>query len=423
MTDRLLVLMGDRVAGVLTRDRDRHLTFEYEEEYRAMSDATPLSVSMPIQVRRHRDRVVSPWLWGLLPDNERVLRRWAERFHVSPSSPFALLATPVGLDCAGAVRFVSEEHVDAALVLPGSVRWLTDAEIGNRIRELRRDITAWLGADFTGRFSLAGLQAKTALAFVNGRWGLPEGSAATSHIIKPAIAGFDDHDLNEHICMRAAFHAGLVVAPTELAVFDGECVVVVERYDRVLQDDGMLLRLHQEDMCQALGRHPSAKYQADGGPAPGEIAALFRTVMPPRLSEDTAWRFLDALVWNWIIGGTDAHAKNYSFVLHRDEIRLAPLYDIASGLPYSDERELRLAMKLGGDYRLHVQRPSTWSTLASELRLDHEEVRARAHSLASAAPHAFAAALSDIPDVGSQLPARMGELIEARAKRCLRMLG
>lgn len=422
MADALLVLLGDRVGGTLTRDRDRRLTFEYDEAYRATPDATPLSVSMPIRVRQHHDRTVSPWLWGLLPDNERVLRRWAERFQASPSSPFALLGTPIGLDCAGAVRFVREEHLDEALTRPGTVHWLTDVEIGDRIRELRQDTTAWLGADFTGRFSLAGAQAKTALLCMDGRWGLPQGSAATSHIIKPAIAGFDDHDLNEHVCMRAAMHAGLVVAPTDLMFFDGECAVVVERYDRVVRDDGTRLRLHQEDVCQALGRHPSAKYQADGGPAPGDIAALFRRVMPSRVADDATWRFLDALVWNWIIGGTDAHAKNYSLILHGDDIRFAPLYDIASGLPYSDERELRLAMELGGDYRLHVQRPSTWSTLAAELRLEHQDVRVRARSLVSAAPDAFDAAVSDVADLGTELPARLRALISARAERCLTML-
>ena len=422
MTDGLLVLMGDRIGGKLTRGRDRRLTFAYEEDYRATPDATPLSVSMPIQVRQHDDRTVTPWLWGLLPDNDRVLRRWAERFHVSPNSPFALLATPVGLDCAGAVRFVAEQHLDAALARPGSVRWLTDVEIGDRLRELRRDTTAWLGADFTGRFSLAGAQAKTALVCVNRRWGLPEGSAATSHIVKPAIAGFDDHDLNEHLCMRAAAHAGLAVAPTVLAVFDGEYAVVVERYDRVERDDGMRLRLHQEDVCQALGHHPSAKYQSDGGPAPRDIAALLRRVMTPRAADGAVWQFLDALVWNWIIGGTDAHAKNYSLVLHADEIRLAPLYDIASGLPYAHERDLRLAMKLGDDYRLHVQRASTWSTLASDLRLDTDELRTRAHALVSVATTAFETAASDIGDVSSALPARLSSLITERSARCLRTL-
>lgn len=161
MTDRLLVLLDDRVAGAVDRARTGRLTFSYDDSHRLAPDATPPSVSMPLQVRVHPDRVVTPWLWGLLPDNDRVLRRWAERFHASASSPFALLATPVGEDCAGAVRFVREDALVAALERQRAVQWLDDDEIAARLRDLRHDSTAWLGTDFAGRFSLAGAQAST----------------------------------------------------------------------------------------------------------------------------------------------------------------------------------------------------------------------------------------------------------------------
>lgn len=418
MTDRLLVLLDDQVAGAVDRDRAGRLTFSYDDSYRTSPVATPLSVSMPLQVRVHPDRIVMPWLWGLLPDNDRVVRRWAERFHVSASSPFALLATPVGEDCAGAVRFVREDALVAALERPGEVQWLDDDEIAARLRDLRSDSTAWLGSDFAGRFSLAGAQAKTALVQVDGRWGLPIGATPTSHILKPAITGLDDHHLNEHVCMRAAAYAGLLVARTELVVFADECAVVVERYDRSSLDDGSLHRLHQEDVLQALALHPTMKYQADGGPAPGAITSLLRRVMPPRVADAASTQFLDALLWNWIIGGTDAHAKNYSILLRANDVRLAPLYDIASGLPYAHERQLRLAMKLGGDYRLHTQQAGTWAAVGSELGVDADQVRVRALEIASAAPQAFGRVAGEIGEVSSDVPLRMVELIEGRAERC-----
>ena len=130
-----------------------------------------------------------------------MLSRWARDFHVSPSSPFSLLASPVGHDCAGAVRFAAPDEVDQLLNRSGSVMWLTDDQVGQRLGELREDSTAWLGQGFTGQFSLAGAQAKTALLYQDGRWGVPSEAAATSHILKPAVAGFDDHDLNEHLCL------------------------------------------------------------------------------------------------------------------------------------------------------------------------------------------------------------------------------
>jgi serine/threonine-protein kinase HipA len=141
-------------------------------------------------------------LWGLLPDNEAVLARWARQFQASASSPFSMLATPIGHDCAGAVRFVPPDAVNQLVDRPGEVTWLTDDEVAQRLRELRQDSTAWLGRSFTGRFSLAGAQAKTALLLQNGRWGEPSGRIATSHILKPAVAGLDDHDLNEHRTIR-----------------------------------------------------------------------------------------------------------------------------------------------------------------------------------------------------------------------------
>ena len=133
MTDTLTVLLGSQVAGTLTRAKGGKLTFVYDDAYRSAEAPTPVSVSMPPQIRSHPDRVVDPWLWGLLPDNDAVLARWARRFSVSATTPFGLLASPVGQDCAGAVRFVAPDSLDAALGRPGRVRWLTDDEVAARL--------------------------------------------------------------------------------------------------------------------------------------------------------------------------------------------------------------------------------------------------------------------------------------------------
>lgn len=422
MADALVVLLDHRIAGTVTRLRGGRLRFDYDEGYRASGGSTPLSVSMPTSVRSHPDRTVGPWLWGLLPDNDAVLRRWARDFHVS-ASPFSLLSTPIGQDCAGAVRFAPPDAVEAVLARPGSVAWLTEREVAGRLRDLRADATAWLGRDFTGRFSLAGAQAKTALLRLDGRWGVPSGAAATSHILKPAVAGFDDHDLNEHICLDAARRAGLVAARTSIARFDGESAIVVERYDRRLRD-GNLVRIHQEDVCQALGVRPERKYQNEGGPGPREVVRLLRSAMSPPAADDAVLRFLDALAWNWLIAGTDAHAKNYSLLLAAAQVRLAPLYDIASALPYgTHERRLRLAMKLGGDYRVYPIR-NTWPKAARELGLDPESAVERVCALARRAPDAFAesAGAPEVLELGSPLPARLVDLVAERCGRCIRIL-
>ena len=419
MTDSLVVMLDEGVAGTLTRLPGGRLRFDYDDEYRQRPNATPLSVSMPTQVRSHPDSVITPWLWGLLPDNEAVLARWARDFHASASSPFSMLATPIGHDCAGAVRFAAPDAVEEVLDRPGEVTWLRDEEVADRLRELREDATAWLGRGFTGQFSLAGAQAKTALLHEDGRWGVPSGAAATSHILKPAVAGLDDHDLNEHLCLDAARRAGLLVARTHVARFGEASAIVVDRYDRRLLD-GRLVRIHQEDVCQALGVPPSRKYQNEGGPGPKEVARLIRAAMPPRAADEAIWRFVDALAWNWLIAGTDAHTKNYSLLLASGQVRLAPLYDVASALPYgTHEKKLRFAMKIGNDYRVFPYR-NAWPQAARDLGVDPERVLARVEELAARAPAAFAEAASapEVLSLERLLPARLVDLVADRAWRC-----
>jgi serine/threonine-protein kinase HipA len=421
MTDNLVVILDDTVAGTLTRLNNGRLRFDYEDTYRGHPNATPLSVSMPTTVRSHSDAAITPWLWGLLPDNQAVLERWARDFHASAFSPFSLLASPIGHDCAGAVRFAAPEHVDEVLAKPGMITWLTDEEVALRLRELRQDTTAWLGQQFTGQFSLAGAQAKTALLYEDGRWGVPAGSAATSHILKPAVAGLDDHDLNEHLCLDAAGRAGLVVARTRVECFGDESAIVVDRYDRLRADD-RLVRIHQEDIAQALGVHPARKYQNEGGPGPREVARLLRDVMPPSVADEAVWRFFDALAWNWLIAGTDAHAKNYSLLLAGPNVRLAPLYDVASALPYGvHERKLRFAMKLGDDYRVYPYR-NTWTTVAQDLGVDPKDALDRLLVLTDRAPAAFAeaAAADEVLALERPLPERLVNLVSERAERCSR---
>lgn len=421
--DELVVLLHDAVAGTLVRQTGGRLRFEYDAAYRARADATPLSRSMALEVAVHADAVVTPWLWGLLPENDAVLSRWGRQFRVSASSPFTLLGTPIGEDCAGAVRFCPRSEVDRLLARAGSVQWLDEAALSSRIRDLRQDATAWLGRDFVGQFSLAGAQAKTALLFDGSRWGVPSGATPTTHILKPAIRGFDDHELNEHICLDAARRVGLLAARTRVDQFGAESVIVVTRYDRVAGPTGFR-RIHQEDVGQALTVAPSRKYESEGGPGASDVIALLRREMPPREAAEAVGRFVDALVWNWVIAGTDAHAKNYSLLLNGRETRLAPLYDIASALPYGvHERKLRMAMKIGDDYDLFYLW-DRWGKAAAAWDLDRDALRDRVLEIARRVPDAFADAASEssVVRLGRKGPDRLVAAVSKRAARCVRQL-
>jgi serine/threonine-protein kinase HipA len=419
----LVVLIGGRRAGVVTMNAQGRFALTYNEEYLDTKNATPLSLSMPLAQRDHGAGPVRAFLWGLLPDDDQVLQRWARTYQVSAGNPFALLRH-VGEDCAGAAQFVRPDRVDAVMAGEAEVRWLDTNDVAERLRLLRRDRTAWHPFD-TGQFSLAGAQAKTALYYdpTAGRWGEPRGAIPTTHILKPAITGLDDHDLNEHLCLRAAHLLGLPAVSSYVGQFGSVRVIVVERYDRLRLADGSITRIHQEDMCQALGLPPTSKYQNERGPTPEQVIAKLRENVVPASAATTAVnRFLDALAYNWIIGGTDAHAKNYSVLLAGSQVRLAPLYDVASTLPYDDMdvRKLLMAMKIGGEYGVEATSGRHWRRFAQANTLDPEATIARIDDLAARTPDAFTAAAKDksIRALRSRLPSTLAERIARRAAQC-----
>jgi serine/threonine-protein kinase HipA len=423
VSTELVVLLDDIIAGTLTSLPDGRLYFTYANSYSERPNATPVSVSMPTQIPVHQDHIVTPWLWNLLPDNPAVLDRWAREFQVSKSSPFSLLGTPIGQDCAGAIRFIEPTEVNEALSRQGTVTWLTDDEVAQRIRDMVNDSTAWLGRSFSGQFSLAGAQPKTALLYRDARWGVPHGATPTTHILKPAVSGFADQEINEHMCLEGARLTGLLAARTRVSQFGDQTAIVVDRYDRIAIADE-IARVHQEDLCQALGYPPDKKYQNEGGPGPVDIVGLLRRVMLPSIADQAIYRFVDALAWNWLIGGTDAHAKNYSLLLANGQVRLAPLYDVASTLPYGiHEKKLRLAMKVGKSDDIYPYH-NNWPTAARQMGLDATAVLSRVRELTIRAPEAFAEAAKapGVAALASDLPGTLVDLIADRASRCLRLI-
>jgi serine/threonine-protein kinase HipA len=382
----LVAVMNGTAIGTVARERGGQLRFDYADAWRQHPDALPLSLSMPLLRATHSHAAIDAFLWGLLPDNEQTLARWANRFHVSARNAFGLLMH-IGEDCAGAVQFVPAERLPAWQdQTVDDIDWLDEAEIGGRLRALRQDPSATRRATDHGQFSLAGAQAKTALLQRDGRWGVPAGRTPTTHILKPPTAAFDGHVENEHFCLALARRLGLPTAQSELRRFDGEPAIVVTRFDRI-ERQGRLLRVHQEDLCQALAVSPVRKYQSDGGPGPSTIVEMLRThSSAPSSDVDT---FIDALAFNWLVAGTDAHAKNYALLFGRGgRIRLAPLYDLGSALPYPALRQdkLAMAMKIGNTYRLRDIRRHHWESLLRDARVDVEAALARIAAMAEALP-------------------------------------
>ncbi|WP_168200356.1 HipA domain-containing protein [Protaetiibacter larvae] len=335
MTGTELVLYLDGVpAGTFWQNAAGNIGFVYDASWRANPRAYPVSMSMPLAATEHRAKPAKAFLWGLLPDSSGALARIARENHVSATNPMALLRA-VGRDAAGAVQLLPP-GATASDAGPRNVNiaTLTGSEFEKMMISLANHDEDWDPGAYGGRWSLAGAQSKVALTKTSdGAWGVPQDSTPTTHILKPGIRGFSNHEINEYLSQRAAQALGMSAAQTEL-IDAGEAgaVLVSTRFDRALEGE-VLHRLHQEDMCQALSVLPDKKYQKDGGPGLAQIADLLsNTSLGDRGNSRRA--MFDAVVFNVAIAGTDAHAKNFALMLNAEGQQLAPLYDMASALPY-----------------------------------------------------------------------------------------
>jgi serine/threonine-protein kinase HipA len=424
MTNQLIALLDGREVGTV-HYKDSRLSFTYNDTWRNDPNAYPLSLSMPLGSARPGHARIEAFLWGLLPDNDRVLQNWGKRFQVSPKNVFRLISH-VGEDCAGAVQFLSPERRETLIAEPAAreIQWLTEEDVAERLRTLRADHSAWRVASDTGQFSLAGAQPKTALLFERKRWGVPSGRIPTTHILKPPTGEWDGHAENEHFSLQLARSLSLIVPNSNVLRLQDEIAIVVERYDRA-RVGSRWVRIHQEDMCQAFGLHPARKYESDGGPGVQSIVELLREQSSS--PEEDVQSFLDAIAFNWLIAGTDAHAKNFSLLLGQNGVvRLAPLYDLASILPYLNVNlsKVKLAMKIGGEYRLRNIGLRHWQRLATELRLDDAKLIDRIRAMAQAVPDQAAAVRKQIAGEGLShvTITRLCERLEMRAVACQKLL-
>lgn len=390
----ILVLIEGELAGRVRADKSGRLSLSYEKAWRESPQSHSLSVSMPLGEITYPQKSVWPYLWNLLPENPNVLQRWAQQYHVSAGSPFKLLAY-VGADVPGAAQFIPpEQRAEIQSEQHPIIEWISMDELRERLDQLRADISAVRRPGDPGKMSLPGVQAKTAFYRdrATNRWGVPGGRTPTTHIIKPCIPGFDGLVENEHLCLDIAARLDMPAARSFVLMLD-QSYIVVERYDRLPPAHGTEVprRIHQEDMCQALGLMPTKKYQEDGGPGIPQITTLIRRVSANATVD--VERFIKANMFNWLIGGTDAHAKNYSFLIDAgDEIRLAPLYDLSSQLPYPDLIAQRVAMKIGDHYDFALVTSADWRALARSCSLDEEQIIGTLTDLARALPDAVSAA-------------------------------
>ncbi|WP_264214371.1 type II toxin-antitoxin system HipA family toxin [Leisingera thetidis] len=350
------VLLNGRQVGALRLAGSGAISFAYDPEWLASEHAMPISLSLPLREEAHQGGPVIAYLENLLPDNQAIRERVAVRVRAGGTDAWHMLEK-IGRDCVGALQFAAGE-VSGTGALEGEP--VTEAQIAGMLRNLA---SAPLGLeeedDF--RISIAGAQEKTALLHHEGDWIRPSGMTPTTHILKTQLgvlpAGIDLSDSveNEFFCMSFCRAMGMDVAEVEIMDFEDVRSLVVTRFDRRWTRGGRLIRLPQEDFCQALSVPPSQKYQMDGGPGIAEGIGLLTGSDDPEADQRAFFR---AQVLFWLLGATDGHAKNFSIALHPGGFRMTPLYDVLSAQKAVDDGQIRqnrmrLAMAVDGHYRIN----------------------------------------------------------------------
>ena len=340
----LNVLMNGMLVGKLEKTIAGGLIFTYDPQWQNTPGARPISLSLPLVTQQFVGDSVYNFFDNLLPDNSQIRSRIQAHFHAHTDQPFDLLAN-IGKDCVGAIQLLDTGITEFKNQI--TFQPLKEKEIASILRNIQNNPLGMTDHSDEFRISIAGMQEKTALLYWNKGWKKPLGTTPTTHIFKLPI-GYIQHqhmDLtdsceNEWLCSQLTNAFGLPVAKCEIQYFEDIKVLIVERFDRKLSNDGKrLLRLPQEDTCQALGISPNLKYQADGGPGIENIMLLLLGSSAPIKDRDL---FFSSQVLFWLLAAIDGHAKNFSIHIEAGgKYRLTPLYDIMSACPLIANKQLQ----------------------------------------------------------------------------------
>lgn len=380
MMKTLHVYLSRDLVGRLIQNENGYLLFGYDQNWLNNASAVPLSQSLPLRAEQFTRKECRGFFAGILPE-ESNREMVARNLGISKVNDFAMLEQ-IGGECAGAVTFIPEDETLPAY--DADYRTLSDDELLDILHILpRRPLMA--GEDGV-RLSLAGAQDKIAVHVDGDKISIPLGGAPSTHILKPAIERFEGLVFNEAFCMTLAANIGLPTARVETRNVGGIDYLLVERYDRYIDTEGSVHRLHQEDLCQALAVPSDHKYQSEGGPNLKDCFALLRRASS-RPVVDLA-RLLDAVIFNLLIGNHDAHGKNFSLLynpqstlLVGEQVKLAPLYDLVSTV-YYPELSKKMAMKIGKEAESTKITPVHFELLADDAGLAKPMVRKRVQELA-----------------------------------------
>lgn len=381
----LQVYLNNRSVGILHRESSGAISFTYNEDWLGWEHALPVSLSMPLRETPYRGETVTAVFENLLPDSDDLRRRVAEKVGARGIDAYSLLSV-IGRDCVGALQFMAgdTEPEDAIGTIEGEA---VDDQAIEKILKGLSQAPLGLSKDDDFRISVAGAQEKTALLWHDGQWLKPHGTTPTTHIFKTQIGrlpnGIDLSDSveNEFYGLKVTEAFGLPVNNVDMATFGETKALVIERFDRRWTKDGRLIRLPQEDCCQALSVPPTLKYENDGGPGIVKIMEFLTGSDTPNEDQD---RFFKAQLIFWLMGATDGHAKNFSVFLGPDgAFHLTPFYDVLSAQPslvarQIERKQMKLAMAVGNSRYYRVDQIHGRHFLQTGMKAGMSKARAMA---------------------------------------------
>ena len=348
---KLHIWMNGELVG-LWEQTPRGPVWQYFDEWLQSEWARPLSLSLPFTPdnQPYRNAKVTAFFDNLLPDSDAIRLRLAQQYQTTGTSPFELLAK-IGRDCAGAIQLlpVDEDPTGLFQILGTPLN-------PKEIAQILRDATSSRalgnsGRDRRLRLSIAGAQEKTALLFHDEQWMLPIGSTPTTHIFKLplGIIGNMKADMrtsveNEWLCSKIMNAYDIPIAHCEVAQFEDQKALVVTRFDRRLSTDASwIIRLPQEDFCQATGTPPTQKYQSDGGPGTAQIMEI---LLGSNQAKQDRLSFYKTQIIFWVLAATDGHAKNFSIAhLPQNQYEATPIYDVLSAHPIIGKSKNQIAFQ------------------------------------------------------------------------------
>ncbi len=369
-TKYLNVFLNADLIGRLS-SRQAELSFKYDTDYLKKDDAIKLSASFPLQEEAFEHRETAAFFSGLLPD-ELVRRRLARYLGISEKNTFALLKE-IGGECAGAVS-VYEDGKSPDTQEEYRYRVLEDMEAHKVLSAI--DKRPMMVGEDDIRISGAGAQDKLIIALVDDKIAIPMGNTPSTHIIKPAIKDLDHSVFNEFFCLKLAKALKLPAPEVHVRWLEGDPYYLIERYDRRKNADGKIVRLHQEDFCQALNIPPENKYEDEGGPTLKRCFELLdERIERGNMAGINRLIFLRGVIFNFLVGNGDAHGKNFSLLYDGEAESLAPFYDIMNTIVYHNAFKAKMAMKIAGKYKFRDIAARHFDVLAEVIGFKPEFVR------------------------------------------------